>query len=50
MDKDKMDFATWLLTWDGISPPPNDMSIMKPFKTEITDKYDGEGYMPSLLF
>jgi hypothetical protein len=50
VDKDKGDFTNWLLNWDGITPPPNDLSIMKPFKPEKTDKYEGEGYMPSILF
>ena len=50
VDKDKGEFTNWLLSWDGVTPPPNDLSIMKPFKPEKTDKYEGEGYMPSILF
>jgi hypothetical protein len=51
MDKEGADFTNFLLEWDGYSPlPKNDLSVMKPLKPETTDKYDGEGYLPSLLF
>jgi hypothetical protein len=49
-DTDVQNFNLWLLGWDGKTPPPNDLSTMKPLKPEQTDNYNGEGYMPSILF
>lgn len=50
VDKEATDFSVWLSGWDGITPPKNDLSVMRPLKPEQTDKYEGEGYMPSVLF
>jgi len=51
MDNDVAEFTNWLTKWDGINPPPqNDLPILKTLRPEKIDKYEGEGYMPSILF
>lgn len=51
MDNDVAEFTNWLTKWDGVNPPPqNDLPILKTLRPEKIDKYEGEGYMPSILF
>lgn len=51
IQKDTSDFATWLLNWDGKEPPPsNDLPKMRSIKPDEPDKYDIEGFTPSILF
>jgi hypothetical protein len=51
LQKETADFSTWLLNWDGKEPPPsNDLPKMKPIKPDEPDKYDMEGFTPSILF
>jgi hypothetical protein len=53
MDEDIANMNSWLMNWDGFSQlPVEDLHVIKPLKpeTQNIDKYEGEGYMPSILF
>jgi hypothetical protein len=50
MDHDVASFSSWLHNWDGTSIPPSDIPKMSRFKEQPPDKYEGDGYMPSIIF
>ena len=51
-DREALEFNSWLSNWDFKSPPPDDLKVIRHLMKEQqqTDKYEGDGYMPSILF
>jgi len=53
MDDEIASMNSWLMNWDKFEDlPVEDLHVIKPLKPETNnnDKYEGEGYMPSILF